>query len=153
MLLSKSCEYGVRAALFLAQRKPAELVPIREISDELNISFHFLTKILQTLTSAELVFSHKGPKGGVCLTKLPKDITLYDLIAAIDTDKVFTQCVLGLPGCGNQRPCPLHHHWAETREHLQKMFTETTLEHLATRMKNENLRLADDSFQKKVLKF
>lgn len=143
MLLSKSCEYGVRAALYLALKGDHENVPIREISDKLNISFHFLTKILQTLTHEGLIASHKGPKGGVALGRPADDITLIELVVAIDSNKVFTQCVLGLPGCGEKKPCPLHEKWAYTREALQVMFQNTTLAEMARKMKENNLRLAD----------
>lgn len=152
MLLSKSCEYGVRASLFLSLQKEGENVPIREISDKLNISFHFLTKILQTLTQEGLIYSYKGPKGGVCLAKPSEAITIMDLVIAIDSDKVFTQCVLGLPGCGEQKPCPMHEKWAYTREALKVMFESTTLGEMAINVKENNLRLTDESTVKELLK-
>lgn len=51
MLLSKSCIYGLRATLFLSAREQDGFIPIREMSEKLEISFHFLTKILQQLTA------------------------------------------------------------------------------------------------------
>lgn len=152
MLLSKSCEYGVRACLFLSLRENGQNVPIREISDKLNISFHFLTKILQTLTHEGLIFSFKGPKGGVCLAKPGEDITLMELVSAIDSKKVFTECILGLPGCGEQKPCPLHEKWAYTRDALKVMFQTTTLSEMAVKVKEHNLRLSDESTLAELLK-
>ena len=67
MIFSKSCVYGLRAMIYLASIPREGYVSIKSLSDKLDISFHFLTKILQELTAAELMESMKGPKGGVRL--------------------------------------------------------------------------------------
>jgi Rrf2 family transcriptional regulator, iron-sulfur cluster assembly transcription factor len=143
MLLSRSCEYGLRASLYLVSRDDKGYVPIREISDALNISFHFLTKILQTLTHQGILASFRGPNGGVCLARQATDIKLIDIVLAIDGPAIFTECILGLPECGNWAPCPLHHGWGQAREQLQVMFSQTTLDELGHRIENERLRLSD----------
>jgi len=127
MILSKACTYGLLAAFYVAKENEHEYVSIREMSNDLNISFHFLTKILQKLTSYGLMHSHKGPKGGVSLTREPRLISLKEIILAIDGDAVFTHCILGLPGCGHQKPCPIHHEWAPVRDNFLKMVANTTL--------------------------
>ncbi|QXD16121.1 Rrf2 family transcriptional regulator [Rhodocaloribacter litoris] len=142
MLLSKSAEYGLRATLYLTALEPEGYVAIREISKELDISFHFLTKILQKLTEAGLIRSFRGPKGGVALARSPDRITLYDIVVAIDGPELFTECVLGLPGCGEHRLCPLHDAWRVERGRLQALLTGTTLATLAARIREEGLRLA-----------
>lgn len=144
MLLSKSCVYGLRASLYLASRKNGEFIPIRKMSDKLEISFHFLTKILQQLTAEELLESFKGPNGGVRLKKPGTDIHLMDVVLAIDGPQLLTECALGLPGCGTKNPCPLHDKWAETRDSIREMLEETTLKELVEKGKAENLRLTTD---------
>jgi Rrf2 family protein len=144
MLLSKSCVYGLRAALYLASGNNGEYVSIGNMSERLDISFHFLTKILQQLTAADLMESHKGPNGGVKLAKPGSEISLIDVVIAIDGAELFTECVLGLPGCGVEKPCPLHDTWAETRDSIREMLENTTLTHLAEKGKNMNLRLTPD---------
>lgn len=127
MVLSKACTYGLLASFYVAKESGKGYVSIREMSDDLNISFHFLTKILQKLTASGLMHSHKGPKGGVSLTREPRLISLKEIILTIDGDAVFTQCVLGLPGCGHQKPCPIHHEWGPVRDKFLKMMASTTL--------------------------
>ncbi|MBT6581852.1 MAG: Rrf2 family transcriptional regulator, partial [Bacteroidetes Order II. Incertae sedis bacterium] len=61
MLLSKTSEYGIRAMLHLAGVGGDVYLPVKRISKDLDISFHFLTKIFQQLTRAELVYSYRGP--------------------------------------------------------------------------------------------
>ncbi len=141
MVLSKACTYGILATLYVAKEN-REFVPIRELSDELHISFHFLTKILQQLTAKGLLISLKGPKGGIKLAKDPATVTYYDVIHAIDGDDVFTECVLGLPGCGHETPCPIHEFWAPTRDLLKTTFVSQTLEESANNINDLKLRLS-----------
>lgn len=148
MLLSKACVYGLRSSLFLASNNGEGYISIREMSDKLEISFHFLTKILQQLTSAGLMESHKGPKGGIRLTKSGSEVSLFEIVAAIDGIELFSECALGLPGCGVKKPCPLHDKWADTRDGIRVMLESTNLIELAKKGKAENLRItADGGFE------
>jgi Rrf2 family transcriptional regulator, iron-sulfur cluster assembly transcription factor len=152
MLLSKSCVYGLRATLYLASKEKDEFIPIKRMSDKLEISFHFLTKILQQLTADGLLESFKGPNGGVRLTKSPDKIALIDVVLAIDGPKLLTECALGLPGCGLKNPCPLHDKWAVTRDSIRDMLANTSLTALADKGKKENLRLTDDGDFEELLR-
>ena len=144
MIFSKSCIYGLRAAVFIALSQSSNsFVSIKQISDNLNISFHFLTKILQILTQKNLLVSFRGPKGGVKLSRPPDQITLKELVEAIDGPDIFESCVLGLPGCGDDAPCPLHEQWSTIRRSLNYAFENTTLEELAKNTQRFNLRLTD----------
>ena len=144
MLLSKACIYGMRAALYLASSPSDNFISISQISKDLNISRHFLTKILQQLTKADLMESMKGPNGGVRLKRLSKEITLVEIVAATDGMDILTECALGLPGCGTAKPCPLHDQWADTRDEIRKMLEQTTLVDLARKGKDGNLRITED---------
>lgn len=141
MLLSRGCEYGIRAVLYLASLDREGYVSIREISEKLDISFPFLTKIFQQLNEAGLLKSLRGPSGGVALTKSPDDISLYEVVVAVDGQGLFEECVLGLPGCGDQKPCPIHNRWATERSRLEKMFKQTALSDTADEIKELNVRL------------
>jgi Rrf2 family protein len=135
MLLSKRCEYGLRAMLYLATldekeegaSPTREYVSIQTVSDDLDIGFSFLTKVLQRLNDIGLLTSKRGRGGGVALTRAPDAIQLHEIVVAIDGDDLFKECVLGLPGCGDAEPCPLHEHWTDERERIEEMFRETTL--------------------------
>jgi len=131
MLLSNKCQYALRAAIYLANHKNDGLISIKEISDKLEISFHFLTKILQQFNNERLIESQKGPKGGVKLTVKGLNMRLYDLVEIIDGVDMFHECVLGLPGCGHLKPCALHEEWGIRRDNLKKMLQDMTLETVA----------------------
>lgn len=140
-MLSKSCVYGLRAAIYVALVKKDNFVSIREISSKLDISFYFLTKILQILTQKNIMISFKGPKGGIKLARPAEQISLMEVVLALDGQKLFEQCILGLPGCGILNPCPLHEEWSQAVEILKTTFNNTTLAQLAQRIKDDNLRL------------
>jgi Rrf2 family transcriptional regulator, iron-sulfur cluster assembly transcription factor len=143
MVLSKACDYGIRAVLYIAVNSERQFVPINEIAKELNISFHFLTKILQILTQKNLLASFKGPKGGVRLARSGTDISLFDIVVAIDGVDLFTQCVLGLKGCGEGKPCPLHDEWGSIRDDLKSVFQQRTVSDLAEQITSMDYRLKD----------
>ena len=142
MLLSKACEYGLRAVLYLTERTGEGYVPIRSVSDALGIPYHFLAKIVQTLAQADILTSSRGPNGGVALARPPSQITLKEIVLAVDGASIFTECVLGLPGCGDQQPCPLHDQWTPARDRIHRMFDHVSLAEMAERMDEGDFRLA-----------
>lgn len=141
-MLSRSCEYGLRAALYLASLDEEGYVPISTISEELDISFPFLTKIFQKLNDAGFLTSKRGPKGGVALTTSADEISLHDIVVAIDGDDLFEECVLGLPGCGDARPCPVHDRWSDERDRVEALFRDTSLADMTEPEAAADLRLA-----------
>lgn len=137
-LLSKGCVYGIRAVLYVAGRPAAKAgqsgyVSIAEIAKALGLSFHFLTKILQGLTSRGILASYRGPRGGVALARPAGRISLLDIVDALDGTEAFHACILGLEGCGERRPCPMHREWARRRADLRKALAAARVGALARR--------------------
>ena len=124
-MFSKTCEYAIRAMLFIAQKSSAGAkVGIREIAKGIDAPEHFIAKILQELSRKGLVESMKGPSGGFYFDKA-KNYTLADIVRTIDGEKIFLGCALGLKQCSEIKPCPLHYEFkkirAEIFESLQSM--------------------------------
>ncbi len=141
MLLSKTSEYGIRAMLHLAGIGGNEYVSVKKISDTLDISFHFLTKIFQQLARAGLISSYRGPNGGVRLEQNAQNITVRDVVVALDGPDLFTKCVLGLPGCTEDRPCPLHNQWITSRAEIEIMLGKKSLEEVGQDLRSGGYRL------------
>ena len=143
MLLSKSCVYAIRAILFIATNaEKNKFLSIRDMAEELNISFHFLTKILQQLTQEGILASYRGPNGGIALARPAREITLLDIVFVIDGKELFEECVLGLPGCGELKPCPLHDAWVVDKQKIRDTFAGMNLEELAQNTRELGLRLS-----------
>lgn len=140
-MLSSACQYGLRAAIYLARASEGGFVPVREISSALHVSHTFLAKILQQLVSENILESLRGPSGGVKLARPASKLVLNDIVIAIDGTKVFDSCALGLPGCGEQAPCPMHEAWSAIRTGFCTMLETTTLAHLARKTDATGFRL------------
>lgn len=130
-IFSNKCEYGLRAAVYIAALKKDQFVSIRSVAEALDISFYFLTKVLQTLTQANIMNSYRGPNGGISLSRPASDIRLSEIVIALEGRKSLEGCVLGLPECGGENPCPLHNRWMDIREEINRMLGSTTLQELA----------------------
>ena len=141
MKFSKKCVYALRATIYIAKSNSNGYLSIGEISDELKISFHFLTKILQTLTQHKLMKSYRGPNGGINLAKPASDITVLEIVNIIDGEKIFRECILGLPTCEEKHPCPLHDKWISSCEDLKNNLASLTIKDLVLDLKKLNLRL------------
>jgi len=140
-MLSSSTVYAIRACIYIAAHQEEEYIPISKIAEKLDISFHFLTKILQKLTQNNLMTSYRGPNGGVAFTKPTDSIFLIDIVDSVETNPVFTECLLGIPGCSDDKPCPLHEDWGPLRQQLRSKFEDTKLSDLATKVNDFNERL------------
>lgn len=141
-VLSKSSEYGLRALLYMVGKNgQQEYLNIRDMSEQLGISFHFLTKILQSLTQAKILVSYRGPNGGIAFNIPPDKILLSDIVRVLEGDDFFNSCLLGLPGCGELAPCPMHRFWAEIRGALKSEFETTSLAEMGQTAFMRSLRL------------
>ena len=121
-MFSKTCEYAIRAVIFIAQKsKDGDKVGIKEIAAGIDSPEHFIAKILQDLGKQGLVQSTKGPNGGFYLDKTNLKHSLADVVKAIDGDKLFSGCGLGLKICSETKPCPIHHEFKKIRQDISNM--------------------------------
>jgi Rrf2 family iron-sulfur cluster assembly transcriptional regulator len=130
-MFSRSTEYAIRAMVYLACQPSGKLTGGRDIARAEEIPAPFLWKILHHLARQKLIRSFKGVRGGYELARPASDITVEDIIQATDGGDVFSACVLGLPECSEENPCPLHDAWKEVRGHLTEMVERITLADLA----------------------
>ncbi len=141
-VLSKATIYGLRALVYLASEKDrAGYLSIGEISEKLNISFHFLTKTFQILTLNGILESYRGPNGGIALKKPADQIFLSDIVKILEGADFFDKCLLGLPGCGEATPCPVHDFWKDAKKAVKHEFDITSLAELGEKVSDERLRL------------
>jgi len=118
MIFSKACEYGIRAAVYIAYTSSRnEKAGIQEISEEIDSPPHFTAKILQALARKKVISSIKGPSGGYFMNN-PASIDLVEIIRAIDGNGLFSACVMGLKTCSDSRPCPMHDQMKPIRTQL-----------------------------------
>lgn len=133
-MFSKTCEYGLRAAIYIAQQAKADKkVSIVTISEAIDSPQAFTAKILQQLTKHKIVQSIKGPYGGFFIDQENlKTVSLSNIVQVLDGESIYTGCGLGLHKCNEEKPCPLHFKFIEIRENLKKMLENTTLLELSS---------------------
>ncbi len=128
MVFSKTCEYAIRAVIYVAQKsEDGTKVGIKEIAAGIDSPVHFIAKILQDLSKREIVQSTKGPNGGFYIDKDSRKKSLADIVTAIDGDRIFTGCGLGLKNCSESKPCPLHSEFKIIRDKIKLTLHSATI--------------------------
>lgn len=135
ILFSRQCEYALQAVLYLAKKTDEQTTSIRELTEFLHTPYFFMAKILQDLSHKGLLVSHKGPTGGFALAKPTHQITLFDIVEAIDGHGLIQECVLGFPACSSETPCALHEQWSIARDLIHESLVNKTMEEMAAAMK------------------
>ena len=131
MLYSRSSQYAIRALSHLAVVPVHTYVPVRTLARDAQVPMPFLAKIMQQLARRRLVSSHKGPNGGVALSRQASEISLEHVILAIDGLEMSRDCILGLTRCDENTPCAIHDVWKALRAQLCEALHERTLADVA----------------------
>ncbi len=137
IIFSRGCEYALQAVLYLGSQARNRPIHQRDISRALNIPPHFLGKILQLLSHRGLIISQKGKTGGFLLGHSAKDISLYDIVEAIDGTEFLNACILGFRGCGDENPCPVHSQWKEAQQIITQMLRSGTVDQLSKQIERK----------------
>jgi len=137
-MFSKTCEYGIRATIFIASESCLnKRVGLRDIAKKIDSPEAFTAKILQILSKNNIVNSIKGVGGGFEIPReIMKDIKLAQIVNALEGDRVFTGCGLGLTHCSEDHPCPMHEKFKSIRNELEFMLENTNLQELALGIKS-----------------
>lgn len=135
MLYSITCEYAIRALIHLALSRAepggGNVCRVKDIAKAEGIRRHFLGKVFQTLRRAQILRSAKGPHGGFALARATGEITLLDIVAAVDGTTALDRCAIGLPECSSESPCPQHHLWESVRRQIKQYWQNTSLQDMA----------------------
>ena len=135
LIFSRECEYALQAVLYLALKPAKQMTSIKEMTERLDIPYHFLAKILQDLARKGLLRSLKGPTGGFALGLPPKELTLFRIVEAIDGADFKSKCILGFAECSGKDPCAVHEHWAKIRDDVYNMLIGKNIAQMAKDMR------------------
>lgn len=129
MNVSKTCEYAIRAMIFIAQKcRGGEKISAKNIAAGIDAPIYFTGKILQDMSNKGLVQSAKGPTGGFYLDEHSWHGSLADVILAIDGADFFTKCGLGLKQCSESHPCPIHDSYKKIRNDMKNILGNARFE-------------------------
>jgi len=138
MIHSPTCQHALRALIFLASKTPDKPVLVSEIADAAKVPRQSLAKILHGLRNKGLVKSTKGPGGGYRLARPGGDVTIIEVVEAVDGPLYLARsCVLGLEECNGNEPCALHEYWDMFRGQYYSTIEAMTLEAAALAQNKE----------------
>ena len=126
MRLLKSSEYAIRCLVYLAAQS-SELCSVKRLSDELEIPYKFLGRLMTQLGSAGLVEAVRGKSGGYRIARPLDAIRVADIVDAVEGMESYDRCLLGFPRCDDDNPCAMHDVWKGHKEGILDMLHETTL--------------------------
>ncbi|MFN0135892.1 MAG: RrF2 family transcriptional regulator [Phycisphaerae bacterium] len=129
-MLSQTTEYALRAMVHLAALDPDCAVNSGTIAKRTKIPHGYLSKILRDLVVGELIRSQRGPSGGFSLARPAQQISLLDVISAVDPIARIKKCPLGNPA--HLKLCPLHSRLDRAIALIEQEFGRTTLAELLT---------------------
>jgi Rrf2 family nitric oxide-sensitive transcriptional repressor len=124
-MFSQTVEYALRAAVDLASRG-GEPATTEDVARRTQVPVAYLAKILQGLARAGIVRSQRGVGGGVALAKAPDELTILEVVNAVDPIRRIKTCPLKLSSHGT-RLCPLHRRVDDALATVEKAFGGTTL--------------------------
>ena len=118
MQITRQADYAVRAVLHLARVGNSERSATSAVAKEQNIPPSFLAKIISQLSIAGLLHTSRGARGGVTLAREPKEITLLEVVEAIDGPIQLNECVGNTGACTFDENCPIKPVWCDAQDEL-----------------------------------
>ncbi len=127
MVLSQTAQYAMRGMSVLSALGPGATARTRDLAGPARVPVDYLSKILRKLVEAELLVSVKGHHGGFRLARPPGEITIAEILDAVDEGIDLQECAFGFSTCDARNPCPLHPVYSELNESVRKWAARSTL--------------------------
>lgn len=147
--ISKKSEYGILAMQYLASS--GSMVSVKELSAKLNLSYDFLAKVLQSLLKNDLVGSKQGIKGGYYINRDPQDISIMNVIKALDETTALVECASGTDEinhrCNRFSFCTLKGPLSIMQKKIDDIFLNTTIYDIMDNLPAENENISYESSQ------
>jgi Rrf2 family iron-sulfur cluster assembly transcriptional regulator len=120
MKITQEADYGLRVILYLSKLEYGAKVDAATIAEHEDLPLRFLLKLLRKLIAPGIIKSYRGVNGGYSLNKLPQEITLKDVIEAIDGPICVNRCVLDPAYCNAKKGnrCEVHRALSGVQQNL-----------------------------------
>ena len=125
--LTRRADYAIRTSICLAREGSGRLIPAPDIARRMEVPPRFLPQIMQDLVRAGLVEASPGRGGGYRLTRSPAEVSLLEVIEAVEGDVRRRTCVLRAGACAAERPCGVHDIFAAAQDALLERLSQATV--------------------------
>ncbi|MCH1416705.1 MAG: Rrf2 family transcriptional regulator [Gammaproteobacteria bacterium] len=143
MKLSTKSRYAITAMIDLAQNQDGA-VSLKDISDRQSISLSYLEQLFCKLKNFKVVTSRRGPGGGYVLNKKSSEISLHEIITAVEENMDQTQCG-GSMNCNKEKPCTTHNVWTGLNKIISDYMKNITIEDVISNQVIHSLHDARES--------
>ncbi len=130
--LSRVTDYGIVLLAHLAGREDGSTRSAREVAQETRLPAPMVSKILKSLARQRLLISHRGAKGGYSLARSPEEISVSEMIAALEGPIGLTECTVHPGACVQESNCHVREPWQQINQVVRNALGEITLADLAT---------------------
>lgn len=127
MQLSRTADHALRIALYLAQQEPDALVPAKRVAEALGAPANYLAKTMGMLARAGLLHGMRGPTGGYRLAVPADEMSVADVIDAVEAPVEQGACLLGDRPCNERDPCAAHELWTAMMARSREAFRTTSV--------------------------
>ncbi|MBK9576910.1 MAG: Rrf2 family transcriptional regulator [Fibrobacterota bacterium] len=131
MSVSRQVDYATRIVLHLACQEEGAMVSIPDVSASRHLPVPFVRRIVSRLAETGIVKSVRGPKGGILLGRPAADISLLDVLVAVEGPLRLSDCVEAPKGCPLSSRCPVNGVWASTTHLLDNHLRSVRFHELA----------------------
>lgn len=126
MQITRQADYALRAMYYLSKMDPNQRAATSHIAQEQRIPPSFLAKIISQLSIAGLIHTSRGARGGVSLARSPEDISILEVVEAIDGPIMLNECTSSPEACPFGEECPIRPLWCNTQDELVARLKVTT---------------------------
>jgi len=133
MQITHQADYAIRTMVYLASQDPNQRIATSQIAKDYQIPPSFLTKIVSQLSIAGLIHTSRGARGGVTLARSPDEISLLDVLEAIDGPVLMNECVSDTCYCPFKGTCNIHRFWCDMKQEVTERMRGATLAQLAAK--------------------
>ena len=144
MKLSTKGRYGTRALLDVAIHQGDSPVQLKDVAERQQISLSYLEHLIAPLVAAGIIRSSRGAHGGVLLGKPPEEITLIDVVRALEGSLAPVECVDDPEKCPRAGGCVTRDIWTEAKRAMESVLESTTLAELVRRQRDKNCSVKID---------
>jgi Rrf2 family protein len=127
MQITQTADYAVRTVVYLALHGNGGPVAASVIAKEMIIPSDYISKVVQALARAGLVESVAGRNGGAQLARAPGELSMLEIVEAVDGPVTLTRCVTRPGACPRDTYCVVHGFWQTAQDGLVGLLSKTTI--------------------------
>jgi len=131
LVINRETDYAARIVLFLARRSAGTRTTAQEVARQCLVPRAIVRRVVTRLANAGILTSTRGVGGGIALARPPAEISLLDVVEAMEGPPILNLCVADPQECPLMEQCTVHLAWVQASSQLMDFLRNTTISRLA----------------------